>query len=166
MRILNTLKKAVVLVLATTALIACRKDDKSLLWNEDGSPIGTWSLSYWGEELSQPEIYLSFSDDGSFELYQRLYSIYFEYYNGYWELSDDVLSGTYSDGIEWRSSYYVAFRDSEMRFINIKDEDDVAYYVTSSIPDDVVELVNIGSKASEDSETSETGLLRNSGRFL
>lgn len=169
MRIFGNMKKAVMLMLAATALIACRKntdtDNNTNTdaegWTTNGSPIGTWSLSSWND-LSEAVIYLSFSGDGTFELYQRVYSIFYEYYDGTWHHSDGELSGTYSNGDSW-GAYYVAFRGDEMMLTHSADETDVSYFVKSSIPDEVLDYVNPDSKANGDSEVST---FRNSGRFL
>ena len=185
MKILESMKKTVVLMLAGTALIACIKDTDTNTdvdvdidndtateiitdsegWTSYGSPVGTWSLSSWNA-LSQAEVYLSFSEDGNFELYQRVYTPFYEYYSGTWQHSEGKLSGTYSDGVEW-GAYYLAFRDDEMRLTHSADEEDIAYFVQSTIPNEVLEYGNPDSKALGDSESStETRFLRNSGRLL
>lgn len=172
MRILETMKKAVVFMLAVTALIACNKNtdtDTDTVdpdgWTTDGSPVGTWCLSSWSE-LSQAEVYLSFSEDGTFELYQRVYTPYYDYYSGTWQKSGGELSGTYSDGVTW-GVYNVSFRDDEMRLILAADATDISYFVQGTIPDEALEYGNPDSKALGDSELStDGGFFRNSGRFL
>lgn len=177
MRIIGTMKRAVVVTLLVTSMTSCFETikisgsdlDDLTAGSEDliteSSFVGTWAMSSW-LEFSEAEVYISFAYNRTFELYQRVYTSFYEYYYGTWSYSNGELSGTYSDGLGW-GAYYVSFVDDMMVLTHSSDENDVSYFVRSTIPDDALQYVNPDSKALDSSETSaDRGFFRNSGRFL
>lgn len=167
MKMFENMKRAALLMFAVAAVLSCNKtttedpvDPEG--WTTNGSPVGTWCLSSWNE-TEQAEVYMSFASDGTFELYQRVYSPYYEYYDGTWTQADGELSGTYSDGVEW-GPYYVSYRDDEMRLVHSADEEDVSYFVKGDIPE---EALLYGNPDSKSVDTLEAGYeFRNFGRAL
>lgn len=66
-----------------------------------------------GGEAVEISVYISFTKDGNFELYQRLDELHFRRYAGTWQLDGNILSGLY-DGKKsspWACSYAVSLAD-------------------------------------------------------
>ena len=60
------------------------------------------------------EVTITFGADGSFQMSQMLGQGRPTEYSGNWTLDGDVLSGNYSDGKPWGSSYIVAVEETSM----------------------------------------------------
>lgn len=60
------------------------------------------------------EVTITFGADGSFQMSQMLGQGRPAEYSGNWTLDGDVLSGNYSDGKPWGSSYIVAVEETSM----------------------------------------------------
>ena len=82
--------------------------------------VGSWELTdiqytkaaqIGGETV---EVRLVFDADGSFSMSQMLGEGRPTEYSGNWTLDGDVLSGNYSDGKPWGSSYIVAVEETSM----------------------------------------------------
>lgn len=84
---------------------------------------GEWKLESAGNldgsvivksgERVEISVYISFTEDGNFELYQRLDELHFRRYAGTWQLDGNILSGLY-DGKKsspWACSYAVSLAD-------------------------------------------------------
>lgn len=129
--------------LASLALLSgCSKSDDgggNGGGNGDGSVIGQWHLVSWSA-LSSADVYLSFSETGAFEIYQRVYSPSYVHYNGSYSFDKGVLSGLYSDGNPWGSSYKVTFQSNgtQMTLTSATSSGDVAVFVQSTIPDEIL----------------------------
>lgn len=102
------------------------------------SVAGEWRLVSWST-LSTADIYASFDNAGTFELYQRLYTPEYRYLHGTYTYVDSVLNGIYSDAVAWGSAYRVSFNadGSQMTLTAEKDTSDVSVFVRATIPDEV-----------------------------
>lgn len=100
-----------------------------------GSIVGEWHLVSWSS-LDAADIYLSFDNDGSFDIYQRLYKPTYSHYEGTYRISGDTLSGTYSDGTAWsNASYVIGFSDNGNRLtLTGTTAGDTAVYAKEPIP--------------------------------
>lgn len=96
-------------------------------------------MSSW-TVLTSADIYVSFNDNGTFDLYQRLYSPVYEHLTGSWTLNEGLLSGTYEDGEPWHADYNVLIRSTgnEMILTATYNADDKATYVRAEIPDEIL----------------------------
>lgn len=80
---------------------------------------GSWVLSQWNGSQELPRsIYLHLAADRSFELYQSLNTIGYSKYTGTYTVTvyeqKALLSGTYTDGTPWESSYVVESQTAEL----------------------------------------------------
>ncbi len=83
------------------------------------------------------DVYISFSVDKSFTMYQMIGTGRYRKYSGTWILSGTTLSGKYSDGKQWGSSYEVELSSSDTRLTLTSDSGEVDTYQKASIPTDV-----------------------------
>jgi len=54
------------------------------------------------------DVYMDFRQDKTFSLWQKLGEGRHVKYEGTWELTENILTGVYSDGKEWGTSYEVS----------------------------------------------------------
>lgn len=127
--------------IAILAIASCKKNNpiQDEEWSSVGSVTGTWHMSSW-TGLTSADIYVSFNDNGTFDLYQRLYSPVYEHLTGSWTLNEGLLSGTYEDGEPWHADYNVLIRSTgnEMILTATYNADDKATYVKAEIPDEIL----------------------------
>ncbi|MBO8479076.1 MAG: hypothetical protein IAB80_09360 [Bacteroidetes bacterium] len=108
---------------------------------EAGPVTGQWHLESWGMlTQEQADVYVSFGEDGTFDLYQRVYTPYYEHYDGSYTQQDGCISGTYSDGTAWNAAYTVTVSDDKTRLTltNTANSDDAAVYRAETIPEEII----------------------------
>lgn len=119
--------------------VGCRKSGEK---EKVQSVAGQWHLTSWtGAEVTQ-DIYLSFKDDGTFDLYQRMYTMSYEHFDGTYEQDGHDLNGKYSDGKQWNGNpYEVTFSEdgNTMTMTQLSNPEDVSVYVRASIPEEVLD---------------------------
>lgn len=110
-------------------------------WYSDGNICGEWMLTKLSDRDTEILVYISFNEDSSFDLYQKVYNVVWLHYTGTFTLNGTTLSGVYSDGKAWAASYSVAYTDSpkRIRLTNATDNADVAIYTEQSIPEYIVD---------------------------
>lgn len=83
------------------------------------------------------DIYISFNADKSFGLWQFLGAGRYEHFTGSWELSEDSLTGKYSDGSSWGNVYKVSVTDNTLTMTATENSSDIYTYTRTSIPEDI-----------------------------
>lgn len=103
---------------------------------------GSWHLVSWNGSGTGDifDIYVSFGTDGKFTMYQKLYTLEYERYDGTYEIDGNSISGTYSDGERWGSSYAAEFsEDGNTVTLTSKDYgEDEASYIREEIPESII----------------------------
>lgn len=113
-------------ILALVALTGCKKEDTLA-----DRLIGEWR----GNSLTvEAGIYISFSGDGTFELYQKLETEGFELRRGTWSVSGDILSGVYNDGEAWAATYKAALEEDTLTLTSQNESAEINTYTKSEIP--------------------------------
>lgn len=112
---------------------------------------GEWKLTQWtvDSEFSN-NIYLEILADNTFVLYEDITSHGFSKMTGTFAFDNDAntISGTYTNGRAWGSSYTIAMPDvMTMRWTAI-GKDDTSVYTRTVIPSDIVQT----SRAAQDDE--------------
>lgn len=83
------------------------------------------------------DIYIDFTDDSKFELYQQIGEGAYRLYRGTWNVEEDILTGKYNDGEDWAASYTVAIDGNKMTLTSKNDAAETTRYEAKSIPEDV-----------------------------
>ena len=98
------------------------------------------------------DIYLSFSNDGKFELYQKIGDGAYRLYRGTWSINEStaVLSGKYNDSEAWASSYKVEFSGSNMTMTSTDASAEKSTYAKAAIPAEVKENCVVEVKGEAD----------------
>ena len=140
----------IILTLAAAVCLAasCQKEEASL----DPVLVGTWHLDATvvdGTELdADVDVYLVLNSNMTFALYQKTGSQNNRYdlYTGDCNAEGGVLTGTYSNGTPWGSSYKYKVTGSTLKLTS-SDNMEEQVYVKESLPTDI--KVNTDTKSTE-----------------
>ena len=135
------MKKILFILSALMLLVACGKNngDKTKLTLEQ-KLYGEWhstSLPIDGE------IYLSFSEDKTFELYQQIGEGAHRLYRGTWALEGNLLTGKYNDGEDWAAAYQVEMRETGLVLTSNNDAAEKSTFEMAEIPAEVKETCEV-----------------------
>ena len=136
------------LAAAVCLAVSCQKDETSL----DKALVGTWHLDATivdGTELNaNVNVYLVLNSDKTFALYQRTGSQdkRYDLYTGDCNAENGVLTGTYSNGTPWGSSYKYKVSGSTLT-LKSADGMEEQVYVKGNLPSDIT--VNPDTKSTE-----------------
>lgn len=83
------------------------------------------------------DIYLSFTEDGRFELYQQIGEGAHRLYRGTWNLEEDLLTGRYNDSEDWASAYRIAIEDKTLTMTSANGAAEVSVFARKQIPEEV-----------------------------
>ena len=132
------LKNMIVALAALVVFTACggSKEDMPVditgEWNLVN--VQTKSATLGGQTV---DVYISFSSDKSFTMYQMIGAGRYHKYSGTYLLDGTALSGKYSDGKQWGSSYVVEISGSQLTLTSASGEVDTYKKVT--IPSEVID---------------------------
>lgn len=131
------------------AMVGCEEGDKP--GNQPGDKPGNqpgdsalasaivdeWHLtSFDGAATEYFDVYLVFKADGSFEMYQRLYTLNYEYYAGSYNVSGDIVTGNYDDGKNWLTGYKAEV-SADGKTLTMYSQEDVSLttvYTAEAVP--------------------------------
>lgn len=128
-----------IMMAAAMALVvsACSKEDNDI--------CGEWHLSdisvvTKAQEPYDISVYLAFSKNGNFDLYQKLQDGKYVHYTGKWEMADGQLYGYYTDGTPWGAgSYGVSLSSKTLKLTANNGLGEVTTYKREKIPSSVKE---------------------------
>ena len=111
------------------------------VWSDNGSPVGEWVLTEWNSSRDLPfGIYLQLNEDNTFDLYQHTTDVLWVHYTGTYSLNGNTLSGVYSDGESWATSYTIKYsKVAEPKQILLTSPDNKGIYTATTIPDAVID---------------------------
>ena len=135
--------KMLSLVAAVLFAVACGEKVN----NPDGPSVGgfenienEWKLVSVDGVANDFSVYIKF-EGGIFALYQQVYTWDYQFFEGEYSIDGGVLSGTYFDGGEWKTSYTGGVSD-DGKFLTLKSKETtpVTYvYEACTIPQDIME---------------------------
>lgn len=101
-----------------------------------------WALTSFCGSEPQFIVYIDFNEDGTYAMYQQVYTLNYELYTGDYSVYGDIISGTYDNGGPWSRSYTFAVVDNgdgvgTLTLTDTEDESFVCVYETTTIPEDV-----------------------------
>ena len=148
----NQMKKYIHIIILTFAsalfFAGCSKETAPEV---DNGICGEWRLTSWngaapGEDFS---VYMELLPDGSFNLYQKVYTSTFDRYSGTYTADGNIFSGSYSDGEPMALYSYEMGEDGNTLTLTATGtgESDVCIYTRTGIPDDVRSAENALTKS-------------------
>lgn len=108
----KTMKRFIYITLSVLGFISCTEKPEDIIPDTPSVPktiAGEW---HYESASIETEIYLGFTDEGKFELYQKIGDGKYRLYRGSWNLENDILSGKYNDGKPWGSDYAFSLSES------------------------------------------------------
>lgn len=96
--------------------------------------IGDWhstSISVDGD------IYLSFAEDNTYEMYQKIGDGAYRLYRGTWNIAEGVLTGKYNDGEDWAAAYDASIDKAVLTLVSRNEAAEVSVYASCEIPQEV-----------------------------
>ena len=141
------MRKTIYIVLVALGLClfaGCGSSDKEKVSPTAKLLVGEWQLKTWTGETPQDfDIYLSFDADNTFEIYQRLAEVKYQKFTGSYQVQNDVLSGKYSGGKNFGSTYDISFNESgsTLTLTSATNVTEVSVYERSTIPISVMFII-------------------------
>lgn len=126
------MKRILLIISAVLILASCGKDGKKKTTAD--YLYGEWhstSISVTGD------VYISFTDDMKFEMFQKIGEGAYRLYRGSWNVEEDLLTGRYNDGEDWAAAYTVTVDDRSLTMISTNDAAEKSTYTRTEIPEDV-----------------------------
>lgn len=105
---------------------------------------GSWKLNEWRGTTPNFEVYLEIEEDGSVALWQKIAIREWSHYTSSATLEGDTISGVYSDGIAWSTSYNIALEEDTMTWTSSSDANDISLYVRATLPEELAATRGIG----------------------
>lgn len=142
------MKKILYMLSAALLLIAC--GEKS--GGKESEPAledlicGEWHSS---SVTIDADIYISFSEDKSFELYQKVGEGAYRLYRGKWNIEENILTGKYNDGEDWAASYEVIINDKTLTLTSKNDAAEESTFRKENIPAEVKEGCEVVVKSAD-----------------
>jgi hypothetical protein len=137
---MKNIKIFCMLLASLVALSGCSKSDNNGGKNPGKETlVGEWHMVSWTGATATADIYISFTEEGTFDLYQRFITPGYVHYSGKYTYSNDKLSGVYSDNQPWASEYDAFFStDGRMTLTSLSSTGDVSVYEKTSIPQEIL----------------------------
>ncbi len=130
------MKRTIYTILAAILLTAtgCEKTADRLI----DKIVGEWHYTAQESGITE-DVWLSFSTDGTFEMYQKVGEGAHWYAAGEYSIDTDegTLSGVYSDRYPWKYDYRISFEGNTLVMTAVQLETYSVTYVRESIPDAV-----------------------------
>ncbi len=115
------------------ALVGCESNKG----NKGLNVAGEWQLVQWNEATPEFNVYIDFNADGTFEMYQQVWSFDYELYTGKYTINGDVMTGTYADGSNWACGYKVSVVDGQLTMYSQEDQSIASLYEKCTIPEEI-----------------------------
>ena len=133
-RDMRYLKILSLVLLSLVVFTACNKNK-----NKGGNAVvGEWHLITWNEEAPEFDVYISFAEDGSFAIYQQVWSLDYELFDGTYSIDGDTLKGSYADGSKWSTDYKFAKSNKTLTLITKGSVEIKSVYESCTIPEEII----------------------------
>ncbi|WP_295939057.1 hypothetical protein [uncultured Alistipes sp.] len=139
---MKNIKLLLIGLAAAFALIGCSKSS-----GKDpgpgpsgGSVVGEWHMISWSAQTTPGDVYISFKQGGTFDIYQRLYTSAYVHLEGTYTYDVPTLSGQYSDGAPWGGTYMALLSSNGTRLTLTRTggTDDISVFEKTQIPSEII----------------------------
>lgn len=133
---MKSLKIFSVVMLLALALVSCGEKNGPT-GGKTGELSGEWVLTSWNDAAPEFNVYLNFNADGTFEIYQQVWSFDYELYTGTYTINGDIVTGVYADGTNWACGYKFAKVDNTLNMYSQEDKSISSVYEKCTIPEEI-----------------------------
>lgn len=132
----GNMKRIIITLLSTILIAGCGNDSKE---SKTVDITGQWELMDMQTKAIQIgevdiEVYLEFNADKTFNIWQQIGEGRHRKFIGTWEITDNNLSGKYSDGKEWGSVYEVSMEDGNLNLSETRSGAETYVYHKCQLP--------------------------------
>lgn len=129
------------MLLLAAMLVGCDKENNQNKPGGGGASsselVGEWVLTSWNEETPEFSVYIAFNDDATFQIYQQTWTLFYELFEGSYNVSGSIVTGIYSDGSIWLSGYKFAVEGDTLTMYSQEDTSIASVYTKCEIPEEV-----------------------------
>ncbi len=130
---MKTIFKFILALSVLAAAVSCGEKDNGPSVSE--KIVAEWHLVGVSGMTSVPQVYVKFSQDLSFELYQKVGEGRYRKYEGTYTVAGSLVSGTYSDGEKWGSDYNASFESENMTLTAQNGSEEACTYEKKALSD-------------------------------
>lgn len=130
---MKTIYRIILALSVLLASVACGEKNEGPAVSE--KIVAEWHLISVSGMTSAPQVYVDFSQDLSFVLYQKIGEGRFRKYDGTYTVTGSVVSGKYSDGEKWGSDYEASFEGEKLILTAQNGSSEVCTYEKKALPD-------------------------------
>ena len=146
------MKRILYIIIAALSIVSCGSKNK-----DTGKEELTLEQKLYGEWHStklaiDADIYISFMENGRFELYQQIGEGAHRVFRGTWNLEEDLLTGKYNDGEDWAAAYRISIENKTLTLTSANDAAEVSRFTQTQIPPEVKEGSFVVVKSEEPAE--------------
>ena len=131
-----------IFAVALLAFVGCDKNNGNRPAGGGADIDGQWCLVEWNGEAPEFNVYINF-EKGEFDIYQQVYSLYYEHFEGAYSVSGDIVTGTYADGTNWACGYKFEVADGKLTMYSQEDQSVVSVYEKCEIPQSVIDEASV-----------------------
>lgn len=147
------MKRILYIIIAALAVVSCGSKNK-----DTGKEELTLEQKLYGEwhstELTiDADIYISFMENGKFEMYQQIGKGAHRVFRGTWNLEEDLLTGKYNDGEDWAAAYSISIGNKTLTMTSVNDAAEVSKFTQAQIPAEVKDGSVVVVKSEEPAES-------------
>ena len=117
------------------AFVGCNKNNGPAATSDID---GQWHIVEWNNETPEFDVYIEFKA-GKFTIYQQVYSVFFEKFEGNYNVNKGVVTGSYTDGSNWACGYKFEVAGNELTLKSQEDTSIVSVYKKCTIPQSVID---------------------------
>lgn len=125
------MKKIIYIIAAAICMLTSCKKELTL----EEKMTGDWHCTAVSVDA---EIYVTFTAEKTFNLYQQIGEGAYRLYNGTWSLDGSTLTGKYNDGTSWATSYEVVSTDEDTLTLTAEGISETYKRISGGIPEEVL----------------------------
>ena len=130
---MKTISKIILALSVLAAAVSCGEKDNGPAVSE--KIVAEWHLVGVSGMTSVPQVYVDFSQDLTFELYQKIGEGRYRKYEGTYTVTGSLVSGQYSDGEKWGSDYKASFEGDNMVLTAQNGSEEACTYEKKALSD-------------------------------
>jgi hypothetical protein len=92
----------------------------------------------WNSETPEFDVYVDFYN-GTFIIYQQVYSLFYEKFEGSYNVSGDIITGSYTNGSNWACGYKFEVSGDQLTLYSQEDISVTSVYEKCEIPQAIID---------------------------